>query len=259
MEYLPSLKELGITVHNQQFFEEKVTNYGYEEIVLQYANHFKNKKTKTDFKELYDFYRLDQHLKNQFMIALQLFEQTFKSAMSQIIANNSQTPELAEKYIMSDGKIVRRGDLKARIRHLKLNCLDPVADNTQLEKGKISPWLLIKSMSFGIANNYFFLLNEKLRRQILEQLFYKINSTKDYEQILLDIKIFRNRAAHNYRLIGIKNGEMYLYPQILTNLSYLKNLEPFHFAQLKIKSIIKSFIQKYPNEKMYLEKVLKEK
>lgn len=76
---------------------------------------------------------------------------------------------------------------------------------------------------------------------------------------MLDIKIFRNRAAHNYRLIGIKNGEMYLYPQILTNLSYLKNLEPFHFAQLKIKSIIKSFIQKYPNEKMYLEKVLKEK
>lgn len=73
------------------------------------------------------------------MISLQLFEQSFKVALAEIsfLGKNRQLAKninpqtthpqqfLKEKYLLKNGRVIRRGDIKSRIRHIKQNYLEP--------------------------------------------------------------------------------------------------------------------------------------
>ncbi len=251
------LTKLGITIKDKNFFQEKIRSYGFDEIVMQYLNHFifsDNKlKHPTDFKNIYDFYELDQHLKNQFMIALQLFEQTFKTALTRQIEDKKfNFDNLKESYHLQSGRVIRRGDLRTRIRRLSKNYTEPYPDYNQQHK-QITPWLLIKEMSFGVAINLFFLMDKQDQNSILDQLFIEKVSIIEFESILEAIRIFRNRAAHNYRLLGIKENDCFLYSQVISYLKMLQNFDPYQNVKGTSEQIIKDYLQKYPYEKEYLE------
>ena len=264
------LKGLGLTVNDKSFFKEKTTRYGYHEIVWQYLDEPKLKYP-TDFKDIYALYQLDQKLKNSIMVSLQLFEQTFKVALTnELIVQYTRAkaklikaekydeePEIFnESYKLQDGSMIKRGDLKSRIRHIKKNYLEPFAGYNHLH-GHIEWWVLVKEMSFGVATNAFFLLNEDSQRRISKRVF-KINlSITDFEKILSDIKLLRRRAAHNYRLIGIQTNGKYLYNQVLHDLALLTNQEPYEKAVQKFQDLCDSFLDQYPNEKEYLQKSIK--
>ena len=89
---LDLLRDMGIIITDTNYFIKITNRYGYHEVVWQYLDHFIKRVNKesitfkhpTTFEEIYNFYCLDQHLKNQVMISLQLFEQSFKVALAEI-------------------------------------------------------------------------------------------------------------------------------------------------------------------------------
>lgn len=112
-------------------------------------------------------------------------------------------------------------------------------------------------MSFGVACNYFFLLHGKQQKMILKQIFKDKMSITDFEKIIDSMRTFRQRAAHNYSLLGIKNSNnSFLYKVIYNQLLLLRNQEPANRIKTNFKNIVKNHLDHYPDEQNYLEKIL---
>ena len=118
---------------------------------------------------------------------------------------------------------------------------------------EITTWVLIKEMSFGVACNFFFLLHHKQQAIILKRVFKNDLSLADLEKIIESMRYFRNRAAHNYSLLIIKNsGDEFLYNTVYKSLLRLKNQEPARRMKSNFKDIINKYLEEYPKEKNYL-------
>ena len=268
-------REFGIKIDDEQFFIDKIKTYGYREIIYQYLDHFieddsEKVRPHTTFEEIYAFYQLDQRLKNEALIDLQLFEQTFKATLIDVIElyvaqlkakkfNVYQESRLKledllkEKYIMQSGRVVRRGDLRSRVRRIKEHYLEPFDGYNYLYSNEITTWVLIKEMSFGVACNFFFLLHHKQQAIILKRVFKNDLSLADFEKVIESMRYFRNRAAHNYSLLIIKNSDdEFLYNTVYKSLLRLKNQEPARRMKSNFKDIINNYLEEYPKEKNYL-------
>lgn len=268
-------REFGIKIDDERFFIDTVQTYGYREIVLQYLDHFiegdsDKVRSNTTFEEIYTFYQLDQSLKNEALIDLQLFEETFRAALIDVLeimyipqlqakrVKANKDPELKledilkEKHVMQSGRVIRRGDLKSRVRRIKENYLEPFEGYNSLHDNKITPWVLVKEMSFGVACNFFFLLHHKQQDIILKRVFKNDVSLTDFEKLIEDMRNFRSRAAHNYSLLIIKNSDdNFLYDVIYKSLLLLKNQEPANRMKNNSRAIISRYLEKYPEEKTY--------
>lgn len=252
----------GVTVQDQKIFDQEIHNYGFHEIFDQYWPCFTSQSDDdqlqfnraVDFADIDALYHLDQRLKNIMMISLQLFEQSFKTALSEEIGDILHLNELLkEAHQLPDGHIIRRGDLKARIRHIKHNFHEPYPGYNEEHHDQITNWVLIKEMSFGIATNTFFLLSHQLQEQILGQIFKDQMTLHDFEKFLDEIRTFRGLAAHNYRLISIKSGHQFLYSKIIDDLALLTNPDPYQLAKHQLQAIITSSISKHPEFKGLLK------
>lgn len=267
--------EFGVTINDEEYFIDKVQTYGYREIIYQYLDHFiendsEKVRPNTTFEEIYAFYQLDQNLKNEALIDLQLFEQTFKAALIDVMElyvaqlkakkfNFYQESRLKledllkEKYVMQTGRVIRRGELRSRIRRIKENYLEPFDGYNYLYSNEITTWVLIKEMSFGVACNLFFLLHHKQQAIILKRVFKNDLSLADFEKVIESMRYFRNRAAHNYSLLIIKNSDdEFLYNTVYKSLLRLKNQEPARRMKSNFKDIINKYLKEYPKEKNYL-------
>lgn len=274
---LDLLRDMGIIITDTNYFIKITNRYGYHEVVWQYLDHFIKRVNKesitfkhpTTFEEIYNFYCLDQHLKNQVMISLQLFEQSFKVALAEIrflgknrqLAKNinPQTKQprqfLKERYQLKNRHVIRRGDVKSRIRHIKQNYLE-LYDGYREVAGEATYWVIFKEMSFGVATNYFFLMPIKYQKQVLARVFKSHITLRKFEKWLETIRYFKRRAAHNYRPLGIKVGRQFLYQKISDRLYLLQNLEPRELLKQKIPETIDEYLGKYPYEKEFLSKNL---
>lgn len=160
---------------------------------------------------------------------------------------------LKEKYIMQSGRVVRRGDLRSRVRRIKEHYLEPFDGYNYLYSNEITTWVLIKEMSFGVACNFFFLLHHKQQAIILKRVFKNDLSLADLEKVIESMRYFRNRAAHNYSLLIIKNSDdEFLYNTVYKSLLRLKNQEPARRMKSNFKDIINKYLEEYPKEKNYL-------
>lgn len=263
-DQIAMLNKQGISVQDRHLFTNAVRNYGYQEIVSQYFGYLREQTDndiQIDFQDIYDLYQFDQRLKNVMMISLQLFEQTFKIALTRSIEDyfviNDLNGLFAEKYQLQSGRVIRRGDLKTRIRRIKQHFTEPFPGYKEQHEGNITAWVLIKEMSFGIATNAFFLLNGERQQVILDHLFKEPLSLNQFDKLLETVRAFRDRAAHNYRLIGVNIDHQPIYSEILQVLQKLNNVDPYQFALHQIKPIMKSYLVKYPEEAAFVNKQFK--
>lgn len=249
------LKKYGVTVNDPSYFIQQVRSYGYHEIVDQYLTHFTSRNQPVDFNAIADLYHFDQRLKNIMMVSLQLFEQSFKAALAEAFPVDYQGELFQEAYRLSDGRVIRRGDLKSRIRRIRQNYLEPVAGYRQLHKDQITLWVLVKEMSFGVATNAFFLLASATQARVLSRVFKTPVTLSDFERILTDIRLFRHRAAHNYRLLEIKSAGRSLYQLVLQDLTLLNNQDPVRYARENFQRIINHYLVNHPEEEYLVEKL----
>ncbi|MDA6088962.1 hypothetical protein ODV19_02845 [Lactobacillus amylovorus] len=78
-------------------------------------------------------------------------------------------------------------------------------------------------------------------------------SLADFEKVIESMRYFRNRAAHNYSLLIIKNSDdEFLYNTVYKSLLRLKNQEPARRMKSNFKDIINKYLEEYPKEKNYL-------
>ncbi|WP_283587766.1 Abi family protein [Limosilactobacillus viscerum] len=247
------LNTRGITVNDLEYFARQSQAYGYHEIVDQYLPHFAGQKRSIDFNDIADLYHLDQQLKNVMMVSLQLFEQSFKVALAAALPAMRHGEIFKEAYRLEDGRVIRRGDLKARIRRIKQHYLEPFAGYRQAYNGEITPWVLVKEMSFGVATNAFFLLGSQVQTQVLARVFKAPLSVEGFDKLLADVRLFRRRAAHNYPLLGIKsaNGRSF-YRLMLADLALLKNQAPFRYAKEDFQAISTRYLGDHPTERDFL-------
>lgn len=160
---------------------------------------------------------------------------------------------LKEKHVMQTGRVIRRGELRSRIRRIKENYLEPFDGYNYLYSSEITTWVLIKEMSFGVACNFFFLLHHKQQAIILKRVFKNDLSLADFEKVIESMRYFRNRAAHNYSLLIIKNSDdEFLYNTVYKSLLRLKNQEPARRMKSNFKDIINKYLEEYLKEKNYL-------
>lgn len=255
---IKGLEKRGITVNAPSYFIQQVQSYGYHEIVDQYLSHFTDRDHPVDFNAIADLYHFDQRLKNIMMISLQLFEQSFKTALTEALPVGHQKEIFKESYQLGDGRVIQRGDLKSRIRRIRQNYMEPVAGYRQLHKNEITPWVLIKEMSFGITTNAFFLLANATQAQVLSQVFKTPVTLADFEKVLTDVRLFRHRAAHNYRLLGVKSAGHFLYQLVLQDLTLLANQDPVKYARVNFQHISNHYLTKYPEEEFFIKKQLSE-
>lgn len=264
------LKDLGIKINNINLFKEKTRYYGYHEIFLQYGELFEKDETngqitwiheKLSFEEIWAAYELDQKLKNSFMIALAQFEQTFKTAMLEpvILAyskwktaqllHKSKPDFLQSSYTFQSGRKINRGDLKARIRHIKQNYDEPYSDYNHVHNNKADPELIIKEMSFGVALNFFFLLPTQFQKEVLSSFFQTQPSLLEFEKITETLRLFNRRAAHNFRLLGFKTNNEYIYTKIYTIFTKIYNSDPVNQVKSNLTQNIDQFLANYPSDK----------
>lgn len=253
---IKSLRAQGVTVNDPGYFTQQVRAYGYHEIVDQYLPHFAGQARSVDFNDLADLYHFDQRLKNYMMVSLQLFEQSFKTALTRALPEGYQGELFKEAYRLGDGRVIRRGDLKSRIRRISQNYLEPVAGYRRLHNGEITPWVLVKEMSFGVATNAFFLLDGAIQAQVLSQVFKVPLTVVDFEKILADVRLFRRRAAHNYRLLGIKSAGGFLYQLVFQDLTLANNPDPVKYARKNFQDISSHYLRTHPEEEDFLKKNL---
>lgn len=99
----------------------------------------------------------------------------------------------------------------------------------------------------------FLLLHHKQQAIILKRVFKNDLSLADFEKVIESMRYFRNRAAHNYSLLIIKNSDdEFLYNTVYKSLLRLKNQEPARRMKSNFKDIINKYLEEYPKEKNYL-------
>lgn len=193
-----------------------VSQYGFDTLV-NYAEYFyipkeSRLRDNTKLSDVIDLFYFDMEVRKQVISAMELFEKVFKQAMQYVISKRAtdqyesytDSKYLNERYVYENKvddvqDVIKRGSLKNHFRKVKsdLRKNDPNKDN-------VTPKEMVNNLYFNNAGDWYFLLNESLRKEINNYIvngfkYEKINNDGDYEYVENIIRLcngFRNQAAH---------------------------------------------------------------
>ena len=206
IEYLISK---NLIINDKEQALRNIKKYSYYSIVNSYKSVFKNKdnnyKPNSSFEEIFALYEFDKNIKAIFLKFTLEIEVVIKSLM----ANT-----LAEKYGIQDYLRPENFDENANkdlINNLIESINKEINDNynkhTAIKHYKdtynfIPPFVLTKILTFGTISRYYGLLKQNDRQDISK--YFKI-SDKLLKQILANLTMIRNIAAHSDRLFCYRN------------------------------------------------------
>lgn len=210
------LEALGLEFDQKYGTFDFISQYGFDTLA-NYADYFMdpqklNLKDNIKLSDVIDLFYFDMEVRKQVISAMELFEKVFKQAMQYVIskrATDQCTSYTADEYLNKsytyenkvDGvhDVIRRGSLKNRFRKVRsdLRKKDPNKDN-------VTPKEMVNNLYFNNVSDWYFLLNESLRKEINNYIvngfkYEKINNDGDYEYVENIIRLcngFRNQAAH---------------------------------------------------------------
>lgn len=201
IEYLSSK---GVIISDKANALQKIERYTYYSIVNTYKSIFKDKNgnyiDNVTFGEIYALFEFDKNLKNIILKNCLEIETVIKS----IMAN-----QISKIYGVKDYLKTSNWD-NSIDNTIKENLFNKI--NNEIEKdynthtavthyidkyGFVSPFVLVKILTFGVASSYYGLLKQSDRQAIAK--YFKI-SDKLLKQILKNLTTIRNVAAHSDRL-----------------------------------------------------------
>ena len=203
-ELINYLLSKGVVISNKKDALEKIERYTYYSIVNTYKNIFKDKNGNyiedVSFDDIYALFEFDKNLKNIILKYCLEIETVIKSVMAN---------QISKAYGVKD--YLNTSNLDASINtDIKENLLKKI--NNEIEKdynihtavthyidkyGFVTPFVLVKILTFGVASSYYGLLKQSDRQAIAK--YFKI-SDKLLKQILKNLTTIRNVAAHSDRL-----------------------------------------------------------
>lgn len=273
-EQLEAARKAGLYDALDPKNEEVIYLEGIEETLVQYQGHFLQEQPQADspyglgkfkpgtsFQDVMDYRDLDLEFRRKAMTSMNRFEQNFRAAMVRIIRDQigsdyetyTDPRFMKEEYQLPDGRLIRRGQLKSRLRRIRSQ-----ADAQPELKRAGSLWLTIKLLSFGLVEDWFFLLPDQYRTAVQNQVFGDTMDNISFEECvkkLTLLRAFRQRAAHNFNLIDWDYQGAPAYPQLVGALNSLVN--PDVVGALQVLAIhdpvsLAQYEEKHPEDMDYI-------
>ncbi len=171
-------------------------------------------KSDTNIIEIFLFMTFDKNFQNLLFKYSIYIEATFKTRLSYVIAKNLGENEVEylkwDKYTTPKRKKIEKNktfqDIKNVLNHPRPeNPLKHYKEN----HNHVPPWILFKSVTFNTTTHLYSFLKPLQKREILSEYFNDIDIKYEekaelFRNMIIIVRKFRNKIAHNYKVINEK-------------------------------------------------------
>lgn len=196
-------------------------NISYYTLLNGYKNIFSAEKDSdnyadgTTFELIYYVYWLDINLSNIILKYILLVEKSLKAKISYQVGKSIGVTE--QDYLYTKSHYSNRNNKRNTITSDLIKEFDDCHDDSPIkyykeQKNHVPPWILVNEIMFGLVQQWYSILPDKLKKNIANDYFY---DGLDY--ISQDVKLlflpnalntlrqFRNKAAHGTRIFNFKS------------------------------------------------------
>lgn len=211
------LSKRGLIIENKQEFEYFVGIYGYENIVLKYQNNFlinpnnveSNFIKGTKFSDIKNIFLFDTDLRKEIFSIMQLFELRLENAMINVIENeiSDQYSDYTKSMYFKESYPLKGEGGKEYNTITRKKLRNHIKRYRKKAKRDLDLNELIPRMYFGEVENWYFLLDDKIREKVAYYVtvgplyeskeFDKNQNPTSYIDPMIQLyKGYRNQAAH---------------------------------------------------------------
>lgn len=223
-EQIQILKDRNLFFHDEDFAKQILTSVPYYSIINGYKGLFFNKymleneidhfDSEASFELIYYTYLLDIDFNSILLKYILMIEKSFKAKLAYRIAE--KYGENNNNYLKKENYSNRKNKRSSILDSLNNLILEPRIYTPSFyyinQKGYIPPWILTNDMMFGLAQQWYSILNEDLKNMICEDMFsqkfsdFPLEDKKDFlMNSLYLLRDFRNAAAHGARTFNFKH------------------------------------------------------
>lgn len=231
------LKSRGLLFNDESYAKDKLSFYGYYEIINGYKDFLLDKNSTDDryltgatFEHIFSLYQMDKQIASGVMESMKEVELTLRTAVAHTIAE--QFGEKTQDYLKRqnyktgpknmNGPGYKIDQILNKLSYIVNDDIQPMKHYRECH-GNVPPWILLKGSTFGNLVNFIKLQKPKQKERIISLAFgipeeVITEQIKDmFADIIFLCHAFRNRAAHG--------GRMYNYKPAKAKIRYNK---PFH-------------------------------
>ncbi len=240
-DQIKKLEEKKLIINDYDFAIQKLKSCNYYNIINGYKKIFLDEsiqketfKNDTNFEEIYALYEFDRNIRNIFLAAAILIENTFKTQVSYVFAkyHNSlnylqySNFETFENLPYSNTTISRQATkihkLLSKINSeiSKYMSKHDYIKHHIVKNGYIPFWVLINSLSLGTVSNFYELMNQSERVEISKYWGIKESELRNF---IINIAFYRNLCAHDKRLFCSKCNNIINDTKLHTRLNVQRN------------------------------------
>lgn len=218
-EQIEKLLSRGLEINDLCSAREKLTQYGYYNIINSYKkpyliikNNHKHFKKGTSFDQLFSLFIFDHNLRNAILSAMLALEEHTKALAAEVLSSSFGTNE--EDYLQwknfRDRRVThKRFGLDNTLKDLR-KALSSEKDPIKYYRnnyGFVPPWILFKGVYFSTMVNFVRLFKEPQKNHLI-RLFYNCSDelfqNSDIKTLLFNTLSlcleYRNLAAHGGRV-----------------------------------------------------------
>jgi len=241
-ELINYLISRNVRVLNKTKALEILERYSYYSVVNGYKNLFKDAtnhyKANVTFEEIFAVYEFDKNIKSIFLRYVLEIEVIIKSIIANIIASRYGIKEYLdfENFDSSADKdlinsLIQSLEKEIENNYIKHSAVKHYKDNY----GFVPPFVLTKIITFGDISRYYGLLKQEDRQKVSK--YFKI-SDKVLKQILINLTLVRNIAAHSDRLFCYRSKFYISFKSIDPNYRYCNNFTNLYMVMKCMKCLL---------------------
>lgn len=221
-EQLERLREKhGLNINNTEIGIEILKSISYYDLINGYKECFmKNEKFKpnTEITTIFAFSMFDKNFQNILFKYSIYVENTFKTRVAHVIGGSFGEEE--EEYLSINKYSSPRNPKRLEKLEKTLDDIKDVLTNRWTDNptkhyrknhNHIPPWILFKNINFNSAIDLYTFLRRNEKEKVINEYFKGNNSFNDKAEVLKKmitiVRKFRNKIAHNYKVIGYKTKE----------------------------------------------------
>lgn len=213
-EQVTLLRKRGLTIADETFTKNALSEFGYYEIVNGYKGPFiiddEHFIPGTTFEQIFYLFMFDQILRDGVQSSSVIFElqlrQSLARAFSIVYSERQEEYFKLENYAKSKKQETLNTNFKKIHKIVSLN--DQPFKHYREDHVNVPPWIMIKGMTFGDLKRFYLLQKPDVKKIVMATMLRGAfllpenleKSTVFFSEMLGLIGKYRNRAAHGGRM-----------------------------------------------------------